>query len=132
MAVISTENFRLSNLVKYELEPSLAYCREVVTANEASETEYVIGTALGKVTADGKFKVSDEAAVDGSETVDALVIEDVTVAAATDTSVLVLKRGPAIVSKDAIVLDASYDDNAKKQAAYDALEALGILVNTTV
>lgn len=129
MATIATEGLRYSNLVKYELNPAMAYCRRAVTVNEAAEAEYVVGTALGTVTADGKLKVSVETAVDGSETVSALVLEEKTVPAATDTKVLALVRGPAIVGKAAIVLDASYDDDAKKQAAYDALEALGILVN---
>lgn len=128
MATLGTENKRFSNLVKEELWPSKGYCRLVVTANEASETEYVIGTALGKVTANGKYMVSVETAVDGSETVDALVLEDKTIPAATDTSVLVLIEGPAMVGKAAIQLDASYDNDTKKQAAYDALDAKGIRV----
>lgn len=128
MSVFAVENRRFSNLVKKELWPETAYCRKVVTVNEAAAKEYVVGTALGKVTADGKYKVSVVGAVDGSEVVDALVLQEVSVAATTDTKVLVLVKGPAEVSEFGIVLDASYDLQAEKDAAYAALEAKGINV----
>lgn len=140
MTVIATDTGkRLSNLVKYEEEPTLGYCREVVTVNEAALASYVVGTCLGKVTATGKYKISVQSAADGSETVAAIVIGDsagvahsFSVAATTDTKVLVLARGPVIVSKDALVLDASYDLPAEKQAAYDALAARGIVTSPTI
>lgn len=128
MSVFAQESRRFSNLVKEELWPNKGYCRAVVTVNEAAAAEYVVGTALGKVTADGKYKVAVETAVDGSEVVDALVLQEVSVAATTDTKVLVLVKGPAEVSKFGIQLDASFDDDAKKNAAYAALEAKGINV----
>lgn len=128
MSVFATENRRFSNLVKKELWPETAYCRAVVTVNEAAAKEYVVGTALGKVTVGGKYKVSVVGATDGSEVVDALVLQEVSVAAGTDTKVLVLIKGPAEVSKFGIVLDASYDLDAEKNAAYAALEAKGINV----
>lgn len=131
MTVIATDKDRLSSLVKHELWPETGFCRLMVTANEAAATEYVVGTALGKVTATGKYKVSVETAVDGSETVVALVMDDYSVAATTDTKVLALVKGPAEVSKAAIVLDASYDLDAEKEAAYASLEALNINVLTT-
>lgn len=128
MTVFATESRRFSNLVKEELWPNKGYCRAVVTVNEAAAKEYVVGTALGKVTVGGKYKVAVETAVDGSEVVDALVLQEVSVAATTDTKVLVLVKGPAEVSKFGIQLDASFDDDAKKNAAYAALEAKGINV----
>ena len=128
---IGTENFRFSNLVKKELWADLAYCREVVTFN-GSAGDLVIGTVLGKVTADGKYKVAVETAVDGSEVADAILIEDVTVAATTDTQVLVLVRGPAFVGKEALVFDASFDDDTKINTAIAQLEAKGILVSPQV
>lgn len=128
MSVFATENRRFSNLVKKELWPETAYCRLVVTVNEAAAKEYAVGTALGKVTVGGKYKVAVETATDGSEVVDALVLQEVSVAAGTDTKVLVLVKGPAEVSKFGILLDASFDDDTKKNAAYAALEAKGINV----
>ena len=132
MAILGTENFRMSHLVKKELWPDQAYNRLVVTVNEATAKSLVVGTVLGKVTADGKYKVAVQTAVDGSAVADAIVIQDTSVAAATDTKVLVLVKGPAIVSKAALVLDATYDLAAEKAAVYAALEAKGIQVNDAV
>ena len=130
--LIATDTPRLSNLVKHEYEPSLGFCRAAVTVNEAAATTYQVGTVLGKVTATGKYVVAKETAVDGSKVPAAVVIEDKSVAATTDTKVLTIVRGNAILSKGALVLDATYNDAAKKQAVYDALEAKNILVNETV
>jgi predicted regulator of Ras-like GTPase activity (Roadblock/LC7/MglB family) len=55
-----------------------------------------------------------------------------TVPATTDTKVLCLVRGPAIVSKDGLILDATYNTDAEKAAVYAALEAKGILCNDAV
>lgn len=132
MTVIATDTLRYSNLVKKELFPESAYCRESLTVNEAAAKTYAVGTVLGKVTATGKYKICVQTAVDGSQTAAALVVEDKSVAASTDTKVLALTRGPSMVSKDALVLDASHSDAAKKQAVYDALEAKGILIAPTV
>jgi hypothetical protein len=59
-------------------------------------------------------------------------MQEQTVASATDTQVLVLIKGPAIVSKAGLVLDATYDLDAEKAAVYAALEAKGIAVNDAV
>jgi hypothetical protein len=127
--LIATDTLRFSNTVKHEYEPALGFCRESVTANEASVKTYAIGTVLGKVTATGKYKVAVATATDGSEVAAAVVVEDKAVAATTDTKVLALVRGPAIVGKAALVLDASFDLQAEKDAVYAALAAKGILVN---
>ena len=129
--LLATENYRLSNTLKYEYEPSIAYCRAVAVINDAA-ADLKIGTVLGVVTATGKYKVSVQTAVDGSQNPAAVLIEDKTVAASTDTKALVLVRGPAIVSKAGLVLDASFDTTAEKNAVYAALEAKGILVNDAV
>lgn len=138
MTVVATDTPRVSNWLKYEEEPSLGLCHEVVTINEAAETALVTGTVLGKVTAGGKYKVAVETAVDGSKVADAIYIGSVlgndkqTVAAATDTKILVLKRGKAIVSKGALLLDSTYNDDTKKNAVYASLEALEIFVQPTI
>lgn len=132
MPLIATDTLRYSHLVKHEYEPSLSFCRELVVANETAVKTYAVGTVLGKITASGKYVIAKETAVDGSKVPAALVVEDKAVPATTDTKVLALVRGQAIVSKKALKLDATYDTEPKKQAAYDALKALGILVNETV
>jgi hypothetical protein len=131
MTVIAQDTNRFSNLVKQELWPATGYCRKEVTVNEAAIKTYAVGTVLGKVTATGKYKVAVETATDGSKVAAALVIADHSIAAATDTKIVVLEKGPAEISKGALVLDATYDNDTKKDAVYASLEALGINVLTT-
>ena len=132
MPIIATDTYRLSNLVKKELWPEFGYTRAVVTVNEAAAKTYAVGTVLGKVTATGKYKIAVETAVDGSKVAAAIVLGDYAVPGTTDTKVLVMVRGAAIVSKAALVLDSTYNDDTKKAAVYDALEAARILVNETI
>lgn len=124
----ATEAKRFSNVIKKELWPETAYCRLVVTVNEAVAKSYVPGTVLGKVTATGKYKIAVETANDGSKVGAAVVLEEVAVAASTDTKVLVLVRGPAEVSKGGLVIDASYNDATKLAALYADFEAKGVSV----
>ena len=130
--LISTDTYRLSHLVKRELWPEQGYTRAVVTVNEAAAKTYTVGTVLGKVTATGKYKVAVETAGDGSKVAAAIVLGDYTVPGTTDTKVLVMVRGAAIVSKAALVLDSTYDTDAKKAVVYADLEAARILVNETI
>jgi hypothetical protein len=131
MAVIGTQNPLFSNVVKQELFPEIAYCRAVVTVNDDAAT-LKVGTVLGKVTSGGKYKVAVETAADGSKVADAVVIQEITVPASTDTEVVVLLKGPAAVSKAGLILDATYDNATKKNAVYASLEAKGIKVIETV
>lgn len=131
MALISTELQKLSNVVKHEYGIDYAYCRELVTVNDTAGT-LALGTVLGQVTVGGKYKRAVETAVDGSKVAAAIVVAAKTIAGTTDTQVLVLRRGPCGVSKAGLVLDATYDNDAKKLAVYDALEARGIQTLTAV
>ena len=131
MSLISTELHTLGNVVKAEYNADMAYCRTVVTVNDTAAT-LAIGTVLGKVTAGGKYKKAVQSAVDGSQVADAIVICAVTILGATDTKVLCLTRGPASVSKTALVLDATYDLDAEKAVVYASLEAKGIQVLDTI
>ena len=125
MAKLGERGNKLGNLIKYEEGTHIGYCRKVVVANEAAAQEYTIGTLLGFDGTD--WKISDPAAVDGSETPAAIVIEDVSVPATTNTDVVVLYRGPAGVADDALVLG----DHTKADAVA-AVEALGIKVSEQV
>jgi ABC-type anion transport system duplicated permease subunit len=140
MPVIATDTQRLSNLIKkYDAPNNPELFNEVVTVNQAAQTTLKVGTVMGKITASGKYIVAVETAVDGSKVPAGIFIgdanglaQDTVIAATTDTPVLVLARGKAVVSKDALFLDATYNDNTKKNTAYAALKALGIMVETTV
>lgn len=135
MAVIATDTKRLSALIKHLYEPSTGYCFEVFTVNEAAAKTYDVGTLLGTVTATGKAKISVQSASDGSQTVSGVVVGDVlgnagpiSVAATTDTKVLVLVRGPAHLADTALVWDATFDTQAKKDTAFANLKAAGVLI----
>ena len=127
MTLIAQDTPRLSNMLKRELWSEQGYCRKAVTVNEASAVDYKIGEVLGQVTADSKYKQYDDAAVDGSETAAAIVLEDVSVAAGTDTTVLCLVKGPAIVADGGLVFKAGVDEAAAKATLENDL---GINVDT--
>lgn len=127
MTIIATEGYRLSHLVKMETAEEMAFCREVVTFNGLAG-DLKIGTVLGKVTAGGKYKVAVQSAVDGSQNFGGLLLEDVTVVGATDKKVLVMTRGPASISKAALIFDATYNTDPLKQIVIDAMEAKFIQV----
>ena len=126
MTLIATENLRLSNMLKRELWSEQGYCRLAVTVNEATEIDYKIGQVLGKVTADGKYVEYDGSAGDGSGVAAAIVLQDISIPASTDTVVLALVKGPAIVSDGGLVFKTGVDEAAAKTN----LEALGINVDT--
>jgi hypothetical protein len=128
MTLLYTDTPRFSKVVKQELWAEAGYTRAVITLNGPAAT-LLIGTVLGKVTATGKYKVAIETAVDGSKVADAIVIRETAVLNATDTKVLVLIKGPAIVSKTGLILDASYNDDTKKGVVYASLEAKNINVD---
>jgi hypothetical protein len=119
----------LGDLLKYELNAS--YCRETVTLKAG--TNYALGAVLGKITASGKYRLSPAALVlgdEGAEVATAVLIEAVD-ATAGDKTGLVVARGPAIVSKAALVFDASVDQEAEKAAKNAELSAAGIVPRDT-
>lgn len=97
MPVIAHEGKRLSDVLKLTVQELFdgGYNTDVVDAQEAAATEYEIGTLLGT---DGTvYKVSDPAAVDGSEDIAVMVIEPASLEAGVTKAVRVLVRGPATV-----------------------------------
>ena len=79
-----------------------------------------------------KYKICVQTATDGTQVPAALVLEDKVIPATTDTSMSVMVQGDAVVSKTALVLDATHNTDAEKAAVYAALESLGIKVYETV
>lgn len=119
----------LGDLLKYELQGS--YCRETVTLEAG--TSYALGSVLGRITASGKYRLSPAAQVvgdEGAEVATAVLIEAVD-ATAGDKTGLVVARGPAIVSKAALVFDASVDDAAKTAVKHAELSSAGIVPRDT-
>ncbi len=134
MAAIDTRSTRLGAVLQYEEHPEYGHCRDVVVANEAAIKTYVIGTVLGKVTATGKYKILEASAADGSQNFAGIYIGEPkgdnkqTIAATTDTDVVVLFRGPAGVGKAYLVFGASVDTAPELAAVYAQMEAVGIKV----
>src|SRR5579885_365523 len=119
----------LGALVKYELKGN--YNRETVTLKAG--TSYPLGALLGRITATATNRRSPASPVtgeEGAETAVAVLIEAVD-ATAGDAAGLVIARGPAIVSKAALVFDASVDQPAEKAAKHAELAAVGIVPRET-
>ena len=125
-----TKGPTLGDLLKYELNGS--YNRETITLKAG--TAYPLGAVLGKITASSKYRLSPAAQVvgdEGAEAALAVLIEAVD-ATAGDKVGLVVARGPIIVSKDALLFDASVDQPAEKAAKHAQLAAVGIVPRITV
>lgn len=119
----------LGDLLKYELNGN--YSRETVTLK--SGANYVLGAVLGKITASGKYRLSPNAEVvgdEGAETAIAVLVEAVDATGADKTG-LVAARGPVILSKGALVFDASVDDATKKSAKHVQLSTAGLVPRDT-
>lgn len=127
--VIFTQAKRISDLVKMEDHMQHGWVREEGVVNVASETALTIGSVMGKVTATGKYVPRDHAAADGSQVAAAVVIENITVPATTDTNVLLMVNGDAIVAEQSLVFDVAHDAG-QKAAAIAELKALGIKTKT--
>ena len=119
----------LGDLLKFELNAN--YCRETVTLKAG--TSYLLGAVLGQITASGKYRLAPAAEVvgdEGAEVAVAVLIEAVD-ATGGDKTGLVVARGPAIVSKAALVFDASVDQAAEIAAKHVELAAAGIVPRAT-
>jgi hypothetical protein len=119
----------LGDLLKFELNAS--YCRETVTLKAG--TNYPLGAVLGKITASGKYRLSPAAEVvgdEGAENAITVLIQPVD-ASGGDKTGLVIARGPVIVSKAALVFDASVDQPAEKAAKHTQLAAAGVVPRET-
>ena len=126
---VLTQSPTLGDLLKFELNGS--YAREIVTLKAG--TNYALGAVLGKITASGKYRLSPATTVvgdEGAETAVAVLLEAADATAA-DKTALAIARGPAIVSKAALVFDASVDLLAEKLAKYADLSKAGIVPRYT-
>ena len=232
VALVATETKRLGDVLKYEFERDMGYCRKAVTAYEASLKTYTPGTVLGKtlvsgsaaavagasntgngtmssitvsshakigqyvlritvassnagafellnangsvvgtgnvasafvgaglaftladgstdfivgdtfvitVTGTEKYKILENTASDGSAAFAGIYIGasnglgiDTSVAATTDTTVLILERGPALVAKEGLTLGASINTAAEKAALYAQMAAVGIIAEAQI
>ena len=113
------------DLLKFDLNHN--YTREAVTLLEG--TNYPIGAVLGRNGTTGKYKLSQDDAADpdvGDQVAAGVLIEPVD-ATDGDRTGVIIKRGPAIVSRGELVFDASVDDGTKEAAKIAQLTAIGIV-----
>lgn len=104
-------------------------------------TDFAVGDTFTITVSGGvyKYKVVEATATDGTQNAAAIFIGDkvgnsgdLAVSGSTDTTILVLARGPAKVSKDKLTFGASVNTDAEKSLAYAQFAALGVMVDTTV
>ena len=119
---VLTQSPTMGDVLKYEVNPN--YTRETVTL--LAGTAYPVGAVLGRITASGKYKLATSGGSDGAQTAAAVLLyaTDATLA---DAVGVVILRGPAIVSKSALIFDASVDDAAKTATKHNQLVALGMI-----
>ncbi len=122
-----TYNPTPGDVLKWEINPD--YCREVVTIASGAG-KLGVGSVLGKITATGEYVLSDPLATDGSQTAAAVLLEEADATSAA-TAALVALRGPAIVSKGALVFHSNVATAADRDAKYAELESIGIVARDT-
>lgn len=106
----------------------------------ADGTDFIVGDYIPIVVSGTvKYKLVEATATDGTEVARVVVIGDSvgnattsTPVVNTDTKFLVLSRGRAIVSADALSYGASVDSAAEIAAVATQLKAVGILVEDTI
>ena len=113
----------MGDALKYELNPN--YTRETVTLAEG--TEYPAGAVLGRITVSGQYTLASHGGSDGAEVAVGILLYPVDTKLAEATGIL-LARGPAILSRDALFYDGSVDDPAKIALKHAELTALGIVI----
>ncbi len=120
---VLTQPPSMGDALKYELNPN--YTRETVTLAEGSE--YPAGAVLGRVAASGTYTFASHGGSDGAETAAGILLYPVDTRLSEATGIL-LARGPAILSRDALFYDGSVDDAAKIALKHTELTALGIVI----
>jgi hypothetical protein len=115
-----------ADVVKFQIDPN--YTNEAITL--LLGTNYKAGSVLGKITASGKYKLAVVGAVDGSAVAVAVLLNPVDATLADATGVI-LARGPAIVSKAALVFDASVNTAPLTATKWAELTAVGIVPRTS-
>lgn len=103
-------------------------------------TDFIVGdTFVITVTGTEKYKILENTASDGSAAFAGIYIGtslglgiDTSVAATTDTTVLILERGPAMVAKEGLTLGASINTAAEKAALYAQMAAVGIIAEAQI
>jgi hypothetical protein len=119
---------------------AVAYSNQLGFTLADGATDFAVGdTFTVEVVGDYKYKQVEATATDGSAVARAIYISandgsfsTSTIAATTDTSVIALVRGAAIVGKETLTYGASIDTTAEKTKLYSELEAIGIICRSQI
>ena len=123
---VLTQPATQGDVLKYEVNPN--FTREAVTLLEG--TNYPVGSVLGRITASDKYKLATSGGSDGAQTAAAVLLYAVD-ATLGDAIGIVVARGPAVVSRDALVFDETVDDGSKIATKHGQLANLGIIPRDT-
>lgn len=117
-----TQGLGISDIVSFE-ENSF-YSRESGTV--ITGADLVAGTVVGKITASGKWAISETDAVDGSEVPSGVLLTKADAASADVPNAIILVRHATVV-RDSLTYGATIDDEAKRTTACVALATVGII-----
>ncbi|WP_444452269.1 head decoration protein [Rhodobacter capsulatus] len=124
---VLTDPPSMGDVLKYEVNPN--YTRETVTL--LMGMPYPVGSVLGKITVNSKYKLATASGSDGAQVATAVLLYAVDATLA-DAVGVILTRGPAIVSRAGLAYDASVDDAAKITTKLTQLAAVGIIARDGV
>ena len=119
---------------------AVAFSNQIAFTLADGANDFVVGDNFTvEVVGDYKYKMVESTATDGSAVARAIYISandgsfsTSTIAATTDTSVIALVRGAAIVGKETLTYGASIDTTAEKTKLYSELEAIGIICRSQI
>lgn len=119
---------------------AVAYSNQLAFTLADGATDFVVGDSWTvEVVGDYKYKQVEATATDGTAVACAIYISandgsfgTSTIAATTDTSIIALVRGAAIVGKETLTYGASIDTTAEKTKMYSELEAIGIICRSQI
>jgi hypothetical protein len=117
----------MGDVLKYEVNPN--YTREVITL--LIGMPYPVGSVLGRITVNGKYKLATSGGTDGAQTASAVLLYAVDATLADATGIVVV-RGPSIVSRAGLAYDGTVDDAAKVTTKLGQLAAVGIIARDGV
>ena len=124
---VLTEPPSMGDVLKYEVNPN--YTRETVTL--LMGMPYPVGSVLGKITVNGKYKLATASGSDGAQVATAVLLYAVDATLA-DAVGIVIARGPSIVSRAGLAYDATVDDGTKITTKIGQLAAAGIVARDGV
>jgi hypothetical protein len=130
MPKIAEREDKLGNLLKMESGKEWGFCRETmsVTLTPSSDIGDVLYDNAGDLALVAQVNTANASAV----LIDPTVVAKRPATGSTVVNVAVLVRGPSVVADAALNFNADINTDGEKQALYDVLKGLGIVVRKQV